>query len=101
VIEPIPHADEADIAKQARAVDDGIDERDTVPDELDENQDADAGDLLEEQLPVSAQDDGGGAAAGLATSSVFWPAWESNSLRTQRSFIDDMASLNQSYRPDW
>lgn len=35
MIEPIPHADEADIAEQARAVDDGIDEcDDAVPDEL-------------------------------------------------------------------
>ncbi len=43
----------------------------------------------------------GRPAATLVTGSVDWPAWESSSLTTQRSFIDDMASQNQPYRPDW
>jgi hypothetical protein len=104
--EPIPHADEADLAGQARMVDDGIDECDAVPDELGENRDADAGDLPDRQRPVSGQDNdhppvARPAAAVLVTSSVFWPAWESTSLTTQQSFIDDIASQNQPYRPDW
>lgn len=106
MIKPIPHADEADIAEQTRPVDDGIDECDTVPDQLGENQDADAADLLDQKLSVSGQDDddppaAGRAVATLVTGRVFWPAWESNSLTTQRSFVDDMASRNKPYRPDW
>ena len=52
MIKPIPHADEADIAEETRPVDDGIDECDTVPDQLGENQDADAADLLDQKLSV-------------------------------------------------
>jgi hypothetical protein len=78
MIEPIPHADEADIAEQTRPVDDGIDECDTVPDQLGENQDADAADLLDQKLSVSGQDDDDPPAAGravaLVTGRVFWPA---------------------------
>ena len=37
MIEPLPPADEADIAEQARPVDAGIDECEVVPDELGEN----------------------------------------------------------------
>jgi hypothetical protein len=100
MIKPIPHADEADIAEQARPVDDGIDECDAVPDELGENRDADAGDLVDQKLSVSGQDDdhppaAGHAVAALATGRVFWPAWESDSLTTQRSFVDDMASAER------
>jgi hypothetical protein len=75
VIEPIPQADEADVAEQARPIDDDITERDTLPAAL-------------------------GAAAALADRG-FWPIWQSNSTATQRSFIDDMASLNGPYRPYW
>jgi len=75
VIKPISQADEADVAGQPRPVDDDI-----------------------ETLSVSSH--GSGAAAALADRG-FWPVWQSNSLGTQRSFIDDMASLNGPYRPNW
>jgi hypothetical protein len=106
MIEPVPHADDADIAEQARTVDDGIDECDALPDVLVESRDADAGDLLDQKLSVSGQDDdhppaAGRAAAALAAGRVFWPAWESDSLTAPRSFIDDMASRNEPYPPDW
>ena len=55
--EPIPDADEADIAEQARPVDDGIDEPDAVPDEHGETREADAGVLLDQQLVVCGHDD--------------------------------------------
>ena len=48
MIEPIPHAGEADIAEQARPLDDGIDEYDALPELLCDNQDADATDLLDQ-----------------------------------------------------
>ena len=52
---PIPPADKADIAEQARLVDAGIDELcDVVPDELGETRDADAGDALDQQRAVPA-----------------------------------------------
>jgi hypothetical protein len=106
VIEPIPHADEADVTEQARPVGDDIEKCGTLPDALGDNRDADPSDLFDQKLSVSGQNDdhppaGSGAAAALATSRVFWAAWESNSLATQRSFIDDMASLNEPYRPNW
>ncbi len=55
MIDPLPPADEADIAEQARPVDAGIDECDVVPDELVENRDADAGDVLDrsDRSPVT------------------------------------------------
>ena len=101
MIEPIPPADEADIAEQARPVDAGIDECDVGPDELGENRDADAGDVLDQQRSVSGDDDDHPPAAGRAAASLVWPAWEPQSLTTQRSFIDAMASRNEPYRPDW
>ena len=62
-------------------------------DHLGDNRDADVADLLDQKLSVSDQDDdhppvASGAAGALASDSGFWPAWESNSLTTQRSFID-------------
>jgi hypothetical protein len=101
VIEPIPPADEADMAGQARLVDDGIDECDVVPDELGENRDADAGDMLDQQRSVSGDDDDHPPADGRAATALGWPVWEPQSLTTQRSLIDDMASRNEPYRPDW
>lgn len=69
--EPFPHAGEADIAEQARLVDDGIDdEYDPVPDELGENRDADAGDLLDQQLSVSGHDDDHTLAVGRVAGGV-------------------------------
>lgn len=101
MIEPIPPADEADIAEQARFVDDGIDDEcDPAPVELGENRDADAGDVLDQQLSVSGDDDDHPPAAGRAAALV-WPVWEPQSLTTRRSFVDDMASRNGPYRPDW
>ncbi|TGD88115.1 hypothetical protein BayCH28_10095 [Mycolicibacterium sp. CH28] len=53
-IEPIPQGDDADIAEQARLVDD--DERegegDEPPGDLTESSNADLGDLLEQRLAV-------------------------------------------------
>jgi hypothetical protein len=59
---------------------------------------ADASDLPDQKLSVSMQ--GGGAAAARADRG-FWPISQSNSLATQRSFVDDMASLNAPFRPTW
>jgi hypothetical protein len=106
MIEPMPHADEADIAEQARPGENAIDEYDAIPDKPGENQDGDVGGLLDQKLLVFGHDEdhppaAGRAAAALVTSSVDRPTWESNSLTTQRSFIDDMASQNQAYRPGW
>jgi hypothetical protein len=52
MIDPIPHADDGDVAEQARSVDDDIDESEGVTGELRENWNADAGDLLEQQVAV-------------------------------------------------
>ncbi len=105
MIEPIPHADEADIAEQTRPVDDGIEEYDASPDALGDGWDADATDLFDQKLSVSGHDDdhpsAADRAAALVTSRVFWADWESNLLTTQWSLVDDMASLNEPYRPDW
>jgi hypothetical protein len=106
VIEPIPDADEADIAGQALPIDDGIEEGDALPDALDDNPDADATDLFDQKLSAPGQDDDHPSAAdravvALVTGRVVWPALESDSLTTQRSFVDDMASLNEPYRPAW
>ncbi len=57
VIEPIPDADEADVAEQARPVDDDIEECDALPDALGDNWNADASDLFYQKLSVSVQDD--------------------------------------------
>jgi hypothetical protein len=77
-----------------------------IPGQLGENPNADAGDLLDQRLSASGHDDNhpsaaDRAAAALVSSRVFWSAWESNSLTMQRSFIDDMASRNNPYGPDW
>ena len=103
VIEPIPHADEAEIAEQARPVDDGIEECRPLPKCLGENPDADAADAFES---VWGQNDdhppaAGRAVARLVSGRVFWPSWGSNPFTRQRSFVEDMASLNEPYRPDW
>ncbi|OBI50375.1 MULTISPECIES: hypothetical protein [unclassified Mycobacterium] len=71
--EPTSQAADADIAEQARPVDDDI-----------------------EKLSVSVH---GGEAA--SADSAFWPIMQFNSLAPQRSFIDDMASLGGPYRPNW
>lgn len=97
MIEPIPQVDDAEGALQARPVDDDTEERDTLPETRSDNSDAAAGDLSDQKLSVSVQGDG--AAAALADRG-FWPIWQSNSVATQRSFIDDMASLNEPYRPN-
>lgn len=106
VIEPIPRADEADIAEQARPVDDGIEECDALPDSLGDSWDADATDVFDQKLSVSGQDDDhppatDRAGAVLVTSHAFWLTWESNPLTTQRSSVEDVASRNEPYRPDW
>lgn len=104
MIEPIPHAEEADIAEQARSVDDD-EQRDALPDLLGDNWDTDIADPSDQKLSVSGHDDDHPATshsgAAPVTGGVFWPAWESNSLSTQRSFTDDMASQNQPHRPNW
>jgi hypothetical protein len=106
VIEPIPDADAADVAEQARPVDDDIEQCDALPDLLGDNRDADTADLFDQKLSVSGQDDDHPtAAAHTAARSVighvFWSAWQSASITTQRSFVEDMASPNRPYRPDW
>jgi hypothetical protein len=55
--EPIPHADEADIAEQARSVDDGIDQYDSLSGEYGDGQQEDADGGLEGQLAASDFDD--------------------------------------------
>lgn len=57
--------------------------------------------LVDEQRSVSGDDDDHPPAAGRAATALVWPAWEPQSLTTQRSFIDAMASRNEPYRPDW
>lgn len=64
MIEQFPHADVADIAEQARPVDDASDECDAVPYVLDDNRDVDTGDLLDQQVPVPGRDDDYPPAAG-------------------------------------
>ena len=76
------------------------------PMSLGDNREADASDVFDQQLAGSGHDDDyppatGRAGAALVTGSGFWPASEFSSLITQRSLIDDMASLNESYRPNW
>ncbi|MCV7035719.1 hypothetical protein [Mycobacterium heckeshornense] len=97
--DPIPHADEVDIAEQSRTIDDCNDEHTAAPNELGESQDADVGDLHDQQLPGPSQDDDDRPAAGHSAkaldSNVFRLPWESNSLTSRRSFIDDMATQNQ------
>ncbi len=104
MIEPILHAVKADVAEQARSVDDD-EQRDASPDLLGDNWDTDIADLFDQKLSVSGHDDDHPATSHdlgrPVTDRVFWPAWESNSLSTQRSFIDDMASQNQPHRPNW
>jgi hypothetical protein len=52
MIDPIPHADDGDVAEQARSVYDDVDESEGLTGELRENSNADAGDLLEQQVAV-------------------------------------------------
>jgi hypothetical protein len=66
VIEPIPRADDADIAEQARRVDDDIEEGDASPEPLGHNWDADIADLLDQRLSVSCRDDDDPLAVGHA-----------------------------------
>ncbi len=92
MIGPIPHTDKADVVEQARPADDDIEECDAIPDALGDNRDADIADLFDQKLSVSGQNDDHPAAAchaaaGSVTGHVFWPAWESNSLATRRSFM--------------
>jgi hypothetical protein len=106
VIEPIPHADEADVAEQARPVEYHIEQCDALPDLLGDNRDAETADHLDQRLPVSSHHDdhppaAGHAAAWSVSGGVLWPAWQSDSFTSRRSFIRDMASRNQPYRPDW
>lgn len=104
MIEPIPHAAKADVAEQARSFDDD-EQRDALPDLLGDNWDTDIAGLFDQELSVSGHDGDHPATSHAlgrpVTGRVFWPAWESNSLSTQRSFIDDMASQNQPHRPNW
>ncbi len=69
MIESIPHADEADIAEQARPVDDDLEECNGLPGALGDNREADVADLFDQKLSVSGHDDdhpptASGAAAG-------------------------------------
>ena len=95
MMEPIPRAVKAEVAEQARSVDDD-EQRDALPDLLGDNWDTEMADPSDQKLSVSGHDDDhpapSHAAAAAVTGRVFWPAWESNSLSTQRSFIDDVAS---------
>jgi hypothetical protein len=93
MIEPIPDADEADVAEQTRPVDDDVDGWDAVPDELGDDHNADAGDALDQRLAIAADDDDHPPASARA--------WEFDSPTTRRSFIDDVASRYEPARPDW
>jgi hypothetical protein len=57
MIESIPHADATDIAEQDRSVDDDLDEGGYRPSELRDDFNADAADVLEQQLAVLSDDD--------------------------------------------
>ncbi len=63
-----------------------------------ENREADAGDG---PGPDDDQPPAAGSAAAASVTGGNWPVWEFNSFTTRRSFIDDMASRNEPYRPDW
>ena len=56
MIEPIPNADKADIAEQARSVDDD-EQCDALPDLLGDNRDADIAEIFDQKLYVSGHDD--------------------------------------------
>jgi hypothetical protein len=60
-MEPIPHADEADVAEQARSVEDGLeeggDEVEGPAGELGDGPTADVADVLEQHVAVSAGED--------------------------------------------
>ena len=106
MIEPIPHADEADVAEQARPVGYHIEQCDALPDLLGDNRDAETADHFDQRLRVPSHPDdhppaAGHAAAWSVSGRISWPAWQSDSFTTRRSFIRDMASRNQPYRPDW
>jgi hypothetical protein len=66
VIEPIPHADDTDVAEQARPVDDDIEEGDASPEPLGHNWNAGVADLLDQRLSVSCRDDDDPLAVGHA-----------------------------------
>jgi hypothetical protein len=105
VIEPIQHADEADLAEHAGPVDDAIEQGFPSSDPLRDNRDADVADLFEQKLSVSGHDDGHPPAAGRAaaepvTRPVLRAAWQSDPFKTRPSFVEDMASLNKPYRPN-
>ncbi|MBI3217690.1 MAG: hypothetical protein HYZ38_28105 [Mycobacterium sp.] len=55
--EPIPSADEADLAEQSRSVDDDVDENDSLTADYDSPAEADIGDVLEQRLAVSDGED--------------------------------------------
>jgi len=101
-----PRCVSAQPAEQARPVDDDIEQCDALPDLLGDNRDADTADLFDQKLSVSGQDDdhptaARHTAARSVTGCFFWSAWQSASITTRRSFVEDMASPNQPYRPDW
>ena len=104
MIEPIPHADKTDVAEQARSVDDD-EQCDALPDLLGDDRDAGIADLFDQNLYVTSHDDDhppatSPAVAGPTARRTFWSAWESNSRSTQRSFIHDIASRGEPYRPN-
>jgi len=82
-----------------------IEQCDALPDPLGANRDAEVADLFDQKLSVSGHDDdhppAAGHAAALVTGRVFRPAWQSDPFTTRRSFVVDMASLNEPYRPNW
>lgn len=67
---------------------------------LGNNRDADAADLIDQKPGVSSHDDDPPPTADRAVAKsvagrASRPAWKSGSLTTRRSFVKDMASLNE------
>lgn len=56
-MEPIPHADDADVAEQTRSVDDGLDDGAQPAGDLGADVTADAADVWEQHLAVSANEE--------------------------------------------
>jgi len=55
--EPIPQADEADVADQTQSVDDDAEEYDTGPELFGDTQDADVADWFDQRSSVECRDD--------------------------------------------
>lgn len=98
MIKPTPQAEEVDLAEQARPVEDDIEERETLPEPRGDARDADVSDSMDQKLSGPVHGKGGPTAL---TDRDFRPIWQSNSVATYGSFIDDMASMTEPCRPNW